>query len=128
MFSHTYTHIYCNNSCVFEKGNFLVLFRVLVCLRMCVCFWVCVFLLDNSKRNRSRNIKFKYIVVNENNLDKFNIRHCWTKVKVTTLKFFSILQYKFSGPITLVQTRKLIFSVYVYLIILYKFYKYRQLK
>ena len=36
-------------------------------------------------------MKFKYIVVYENNSDKFSIGHCWTKVKVTTtLKFFSI--------------------------------------
>ena len=35
---------------------------------------VCVFLHDNSKRNRSRNMKFKYIAVNENNSDKFDIK------------------------------------------------------
>ena len=61
---------------------------VLVCVCACVCVCVCtcvvcvcvpvfpcVFLQDNSKRNRSRNMKFKYIAVNENNTDKFDIRH-----------------------------------------------------
>ena len=45
--------------------------------------FLCVFLHDNSKRNRSRNMKFKYNVVNENNSDKFDIGHRRTKVKVT---------------------------------------------
>ena len=54
-----------------------------MCVSVCVCFRVCVCLCDNSKRNRSRNMKFKYIVVYENISDKFDIGHCWTKVKVT---------------------------------------------
>ena len=50
-------------------------------------------------------MKFKYIVVYENKRDKFNIRHCRTKVKVTArLKIFcpfvQLLQYKISGAIT----------------------------
>ena len=60
---------------------------------------VCVFLHDNSKSNRSMNmkgyssfvclfvcmcvcVKFKHIVEYENKSDNFDIGHCWTKVKV----------------------------------------------
>ena len=45
---------------------------------------------------------FKYIVVYENNSDRFDIGHCHTKVKATArLKIFlHLLQYKLSGPIT----------------------------
>ena len=66
--------MYCY-SCVFAKRNYRVLIRVFVCIRVCVCVFPCVFLHDNS-RNQSRNMKFKYIVVYENNLDKFDIGHC----------------------------------------------------
>ena len=71
---------------------------VLVCARVCVC----VFLNDNSKRNRSRNMKLKYIVVCKNSSDKFDIEHHRFKVKVTVgLQMFPLLpQYKLSGPIT----------------------------
>ena len=48
---------------------------VCVCVCMCVFLRVC-FLHDNLKRNQSRNMKFKYVVVNECNLDKFDIGHC----------------------------------------------------
>ena len=40
---------------------------------MCVSVFVCVFLHDNSKRNRSRNTKLEHILVYENSLDKFDI-------------------------------------------------------
>ena len=43
---------------------------------------IIVAFLQNA-RNQSRNMKFKCIVVNENNSDKFDIGHCRTKVKVT---------------------------------------------
>ena len=59
------------SSCVFAKRNY----------RVCVC--LCVFLNDNSKGNRSSNMKFKHIVVYENIADKFDIEHFRTKVKVT---------------------------------------------
>ena len=49
-----------------------------LCASVCVCVFPCVFLHDNSKRNRSSNMKCKYIVVNENNSDKFDIGHCLT--------------------------------------------------
>ena len=49
---------------------------------VCVCISVCVFCHDNSKRNRSRNMKLKYIVVYENILDKFDNGHYQIKVKV----------------------------------------------
>ena len=52
------------------------------CVCVCVCFCVCVFLHDNLKRNCSRNLKFKNVVVYENNSDKFDIEHGRTKVKV----------------------------------------------
>ena len=35
--------------------------------------FVCMFLNDNSKRNRSRNRKLEYIVVYENSSDEFDI-------------------------------------------------------
>ena len=57
-------------------------YRVLV-RAMFLCFYVSVFLHDNSKSNRFRNRKFEYIVVYENISEKFDIGHCWTKVKVT---------------------------------------------
>ena len=68
----------------------------------CVCFCVCVLLHDNSKRNRSNNMKLEYIVVYENSSDDFDHEYCRIKVKVTGgLKFFQHLsQYKMSGPIT----------------------------
>ena len=68
---------------------------------MCVCVSVCVFLHDNSKRNRSGNMKLEYIVVYENSSDEFDIELCRIKVKVTVgVKNFPHLpQYKLSGPI-----------------------------
>ena len=100
----------------------IIVTSVCVCVCVCVCvfMWVCV-LHDNSKTNRSRNMKFKYFVVNENNLDKLDNGHCQTKVKVT-IQLFEIF---WSHNSTLVQARKLPLSVYVNLIIAYKFYKYR---
>ena len=91
--------------------------------------FVCVFLHDNSKRNRSRNIKLEYIVVYENSSDKFDIEHCRIKVKVTVgfQKFSSLttIQTLRSCNSTLAQARKLILSVYVHLILLYKIFEYR---
>ena len=52
-----------------------------VCLCVCVCLSVCVH--DNSKNNGSIHLKLENIVVYENSLDKFDIRHCLIKVKVT---------------------------------------------
>ena len=48
-----------------------------------LCVFVCVFLHDNSKSNRSRNTKSEYIVVYENSLDEFDIELHRIKVKVT---------------------------------------------
>ena len=95
---------------------------------MCVCVCFCVFLHDNSKRNQSRNMKFKYFVVNENNSDKFD----WAlsdqdQGHGMTLKFFAIYcnaNFR-SHNSTLAQARKLILSMSVYLIIIYNFFKYR---
>ena len=55
---------------------------VCVCVFMCLC----VFLHDNSKRNRSR---LEYIVVYENSSDEFDIELCRIKVKVTDVQKFS---------------------------------------
>ena len=44
---------------------------------------MCVFLHDNSKRNRSGNTKSEYIVVYENSSDEFDIELHRIKVKVT---------------------------------------------
>ena len=68
-------------SSAFAKRNYRLPVRAHV--SVFPCFRVSLFLHDNSKRNRARNMKFKYAVVYENNSDKFDIEHCWTKVKVT---------------------------------------------
>ena len=67
-------------------------------------------------------MKFKYIVVYENNLDKFDIGHYRIKVKVTVTVTFTTIQSVRSYNSTLVRDRKLIFSVYVHRIIIYTFY------
>ena len=46
---------------------------------------VSVFVHDNSKSNRSSNMKLENVVVHENISDKLDIGHCWTKVKFTAL-------------------------------------------
>ena len=57
-----------------------VLIRVSVCVSVFVC--VCVCLLDNSKRNQSRNMKLEYILVYGNSSDKVDIELRGIKVKV----------------------------------------------
>ena len=66
-----------------------------------VCVFVCVFLHDNSKRNRSRNTKSEYIVAYENSSDEFDIELHRIKVKVTVgvQKFSPFTTNKLSGPI-----------------------------
>ena len=68
--------------------------------RVLTCVCVCVFLHDNSKTNRSRKMKFEYVVVYENIWDKFDNGHCRFKVKVKVGLFLHLPQYKLSGPIT----------------------------
>ena len=48
---------------------------------MCVC--VSVLLHDKTKCNPSRNMKVEFVVVYENNSDKFDAEYCLVKVKVT---------------------------------------------
>ena len=48
---------------------------------VCVCLSSCV--PHNSKDKGSSNLKLDHVVVYENSLDEFNIRHCSIKVKVT---------------------------------------------
>ena len=102
-------------SCVFRKEKY---YRVLVSLSVFVCMCVCVFLHDNSKINRSRNVKFEYMVVYENSWDEFDIEHHRIKVKVTVglQKFspFTTIQTVRSYNSTLVQARKLILSFISY--------------
>ena len=90
---------------------------------------VCVFLHDNSKRNRSRNTKLEYIVVYENSSDEFDIELHRIKVKVTVgvKKFspFTTIQTVRSYSSTLVQARNLILSIYLHLILIYKIYECR---
>ena len=75
-------------------------------------------------------MKFGYIVVYENSSDKFNIEHCWIKVKVTVglQKFypFTTIQTVMSTNSILTQAIKfkLILSMYVHLIPIYKIYEY----
>ena len=122
--------VYNYYSCVFAKRNYRVLVRVCVCVRVCVfpCFRVSVFLHDNSKSNRSRNMKLEYIVVYENISDKFDIGHCQTKVNFTVrLRNFSpitTIQTVRSHNSTLVQAGRLILSMYVHLILIYTIYEY----
>ena len=96
---------------------------------LCVCLCVCVFLHDNSKRNRSRNTKSEYIVVYENSSDEFDIELRRIKVKVTVgvqrFSPFTTIQTVRSYNSTLVKARKLILSMYVHLIIIYKIYECR---
>ena len=68
-------------------------------------------------------------VVYKNISDKFDIGHCWTKVKVTVplrnFSPFTAIQTVRSHDSTLVEARKLILSMYVHLILKYKIYEYR---
>ena len=74
-------------------------------------------------------MKLEYIVVYENNSDEFDIEHHRITVKVTVgvQKFspFTTIQTVRSYISTLVQARKLILSMYVHLIVIYKIYEYR---
>ena len=74
-------------------------------------------------------MKLEYIVVYENSSKEFDIEHCRIKVKVTVgiQKFspFTTIQTDRSYNLTLAQDRKLILSVYVHLILIYKIYEYR---
>ena len=98
---------------------------------VCVCasVFVCVFLHDYSKRNRSRNTKSEYIVVYENSSDEFDTELHRIKVKVTVgvQKFFpfTTIQTVRSYSSTLAQARNLIFSMYLHLILIYKIYECR---
>ena len=71
----------------------------------------------------------KHIVVYENISNKFDIGDCGTTVKVTArlqnLSPFTTIQTVRSHNSTLVQARKLILSMYVHLILIYKLYEYR---
>ena len=121
----------CYYSCVFGKRNYRVLVRVSVCVCVCASVFVCVcvFLHDNSKRNRSRNTKSEYIVVYENSSDEFDIELHRIKVKVTVgvQKFFPFTTIRIvrSYSSTLAQSRNLILSVYLHLILIYKIYECR---
>ena len=70
--------------------------------RACVCVCVCVCTITQNEIDLGRRMKFKYIVVDENNSDKFHIGHYPIKVKVAVglQKFPHLPQYKLSGPIT----------------------------
>ena len=74
-------------------------------------------------------MKLEYIVVYENSSDVFDNEHHRIKIKVTVglQKFcpFTTIQTVSSNNSTLVQARKLILSMYVYLIVVYKIYEYR---
>ena len=61
----------------------LIFICVWVCLAVCVCVYVCVCYMVTQKHNGSNHMKLEYIVVYENDSDKFNIVHSLIKVKVT---------------------------------------------
>ena len=73
-------------------------------------------------------MKFKQMVLYENDSDKFDFGHCQIKVKITgRLEIFSpftAIQTVRSHNSHLIQARNLILSAYVYMIIIYKFYEY----
>ena len=72
-------------------------------------------------------MKLDYIVVYENSSDEFDIEHHRIKVKITVglQKFSPFTTIQTAGPVTLVQARKLIFSLYIHLIVIYNIYEYR---
>ena len=132
------TVLFVNATIGFSENLFLVIVAFLenatigyslesLCVRVFVC--VCVFLHDNSKRNRSRNTKLEYIVVYENSSDEFDIELHQIKVKVTVgvQKFspFTTIQTVRSYSSTLVQARNLILNIYLHLILIYKIYECR---
>ena len=73
-------------------------------------------------------MKLKYIVGYENSSEGFDIEHCRMKVKATVglqiFSLFSTIQTVRSYNSTLVQARKLVLSLYVHLIQIYKIYEY----
>ena len=73
-------------------------------------------------------MKLEHIVVYENSSDEFDIEHHRIKVKVTVglqkRSPFTTIQTIRSYNSIFVQARKLILSMYVYLIVIYKIYKY----
>ena len=73
-------------------------------------------------------MKSKYTVAYENSSDEFDIEYREIKVKVTAglQKFlsFTTIQIVRSYNSTLLQTSKLILSMYVHLILIYKIYEY----
>ena len=74
-------------------------------------------------------MKLEYIVVYENSSDEFDIEHHRINVKVTVglqklFPFTTIQTVRYYNS-TLVQGRKLILSMYVHLIVIYKIYEYR---
>ena len=91
--------------------------------------FVCAFLHDNSKRNRSKKSKLEFIVLYENNPDEFDIKLHRIKVKVTVgiqnFSLFSTMQSVKSYSSSLVQARNLILSMYVHLVLIYKIYECR---
>ena len=80
-------------------------------MRVCVCVCVCVHTIT-QKSNRSRNMIFKHVVY-ENILDKVDIEHCRTKVKVTAIQTVR------SNNSFLAKAWKLILRIYVHLILIY---------
>ena len=72
-------------------------------------------------------MKLEYIEAYENSSDEFDIEHCQVKVTVGVQNFspFTTIPTVRSFNSTLVQDRKLILSVYVHLILIYKIYEYR---
>ena len=74
-------------------------------------------------------MKLEYNVVYENSSDEFDIEHHQIKVKVTVglQKFspFTTIQTVRSYNLTFLQARKLILSMYLHGILIYKMYNYR---
>ena len=99
---------------------------VCVCVCPCVCVCVCFCTITQKEIDLGTRNQNTYIVVYENSSDEFDIELRWIKVKVTVdvQKFspFTTIQTVRSYSSTLVQSRKLILSMYVHLILIYKIY------
>ena len=97
----------CVRVCVCVCWCVCVCVRVCVCVCVCLCVFlcVCVFLHDNSKRNRSRITKLEYVYKNSSDEFDIGLRRIKVEVTVGVQKFspFTTIQSVRSYISTLVQ-------------------------
>ena len=91
-----------------------------MCVSPCLCVCVCVFLLDNSRRNRSGNTKLEYVVLYENSASSDQGQgHC-RRSKVFPIYHNTNCKFLYFNL-----ARNLILSMYVHLILIYNIYECR---